>query len=526
MESTKDIYKTGALLSTKRVLEQEREKYIRNQVQAQYPDQDANVLKQLIKEKVIESKTDAPLIDVTDTTKIKTLNEFINETIKKDRLEIVGIGESLKELIQNAQEDVVELGTQNQTIEEFANDSIQQEEEKDEFEEILASVEKTESINESKEESKEQEFIKPKYFIIQIGDEENSKQIVVDIEGQPVGKIENGKFELNEEYMNSKLEKYNIDDYISAKIPNIEGQQKIKQELKPKTLEQLAEIDFESGKDIVQKIDKIIEEPEKEVEPKEEKNVKDEIDDKTLEEDDVEREQTIEELDEIAKQKDDEKMENFLDKNSSRKLTILMPYTLTDQLPNHQLKERGEPITVYQLKGSVKPIFVLKQGEKVLYGDRYNEQIGKNMERVPYTSGVVKEVSDEKTTAQVTLADGTEKEFLVKGEPHDIDLNDKNTVIERLNELSGELKRIVGITPDDMADYKIEFPNGPEQKCQKIDDIEMEMYKICSQYGIVPPVEVKTQALNEKKPEELSENDDAKSLDDMIPGANSKHGRY
>ena len=55
---------------------------------------------------------------------------------------------------------------------------------------------------------------------------------------------------------------------------------------------------------------------------------------------------SIEELDEISKEKYGEKMEDFLDKNSSRKLTILIPYTLTDQLPNHELKEKGEPMKI------------------------------------------------------------------------------------------------------------------------------------------------------------------------------------
>ena len=509
MESTKDIYKTGALLSAKRVLEQEREKYIRKQIYSNYPAQDEKVLEQLINKKVIESKLEVPLIDVTNINKVKTLDEFINEAIEKDRQEVIEIGESLSSLIQNApEEDVVELENKNQTVEDFANEVIKEDDEKDDFEKILESVEDKETIYESEEKNKEQGFIEPKYFIIEIGNEENSKQIVVDIEGKPVGKIENNKFEMNEEYINSKLEEYNIDDYISTKVPNIEEQQRIKQELKPKTLEQLSEIDFESGKDIVKKIDKIIEEPEEDLEPKEdEKSVKDEIDDKTLEEDEEKRKQTIEELDEISKEKDGEKMEDFLDKNSSRKLTILRPYTLTDQLPNHELKEKGEPITVYQLKGTIKPVFVLKQGDRVLYGDRYNEQIGKNMERVPYTSGVVKEVSDEKTSAEVTLADGTEKEFLIKGEPRDIDVNDKNAIIAKLDELNGELKRIMEITPDDIIDYKIEFPGGPEQKCQRIDEIEMAMYKVCAEYGIVPPVEVKTEASNEKEPEELPEND-------------------
>lgn len=502
-----DICKTGALLSVKRVLEQEREKYIRKQIETKYAEEDEKIIEQLIKKEVIKSRTEEPLINVTNLNKVKTLDEFINEAIEKDRQEIIEIGESLANLIQNApEEDVVELETKPQTVEEFANESIQEDDEKDDFEKILESVEDKETIYESEEKSKEQEFIKPKYFIIEIGNEENSKQIVVDIEGKPVGKIEDGKFEMNEDYMDFKLEEYNIDDYISTKIPNIEEQQRIKQELKPKTLEQLSEINFDSGKEIVAKVDKIIEEPEKEVESKEEeKGVKDEVDDKALEEDEEDKKQKIEELDEIAKEKDEEKMEDFLDKNSSRKLTILIPYTLTDQLPNDGLKERGEPITVYQLKGTIKPVFVLKQGDRVLYGDRYNEQIGKNMERVPYSSGVVREVSDEKTSTKVTLIDGREKEVLIKGEPRDINENEKMFVIGKLKEFSAELKRIRTITPDDMMDYKIEFPGGAEQKCKIIDYWENEIGKICLQYGIDLPEELKEKAEDTTEEKDLIE---------------------
>lgn len=520
MERLQDVYyKVEALSNTKRILEPERKKsiskqtklieeHIEEQIRKKYENQDEKIIKKLIEDEVANAKAnleiEIPSIDVKDISKIKTLDEFINEAIEKDRQEVIGISESLRELIQNApEEDVVELETKSQTIEEFANESIDWQNEQDEFEKNLESVEEPKTT-EDNEKHEEQDFIKPKYFIIEIGNEENFKQIVVDIEGKPVGKIEDGKFEMNEDYINSKLEEYNIDDYISAKVPNIEEQQRIKQELKPKTLEQLSEIDFKSGKDIVKKIDKIIEEPEKEVEPKEEKGVKDEIDDKTLEEDEEKRKETIDKLDEIAEEKNGEKMEDFLDKNSSRKLTILIPYTLTDQLPNHQLKERGEPITVYQLKGTIKPIFVLKQGDRVLYGDRYNEQIGKNMERVPYSSGVVREVSDEKTSAKVTLIDGTEKEVLIKGEPHDIDINDKNFVKEKLTELSAELNRIKSITPDDGVDFDIEFPGGTEQKCQRIDYLEMEIYKTCSQYGIEPPAEIKENAINKTEQKELS----------------------
>ena len=49
----------------------------------------------------------------------------------------------------------------------------------------------------------------------------------------------------------------------------------------------------------------------------------------------------------------------------------------------------------------------------------------------------------------------------------------------------------------------------------------MEMYKICADYGIVPPVEIKTQALNEKEPEELPEHDDEEVEDGWIRTRNN-----
>ena len=56
-----------------------------------------------------------------------------------------------------------------------------------------------------------------------------------------------------------------------------------------------------------------------------------------------------------------------------------------------------------------------------------------------------------------------------------------------------------------MIDFKIEFPGGIEQKCQMIDSIEMEMFKICEEYGIVPPVEIKTNAIKETEVKDLEE---------------------
>lgn len=533
MERVQDIYyKADALLKAKDVLDIEREIYIKKQLKEKYKEEDGDVVEKLIKSEVEKSKKEAPLIDVTDFTKIKTLDEFINESIEKDRQEIIEIGESFKNLIKSApEEDLVKLEKKEQSVEEFANESVQEQDdyEEDEFENILKSsveLDEEELNQESKEEKKEQEYIKPKYFVIEIGDGENSKQIVIDKEGQHVGKIKDGKFEINPEYINSKLEEYNIDDYISSRVRNnIEEQQRIRQELKPKTLEQLSEIDFDSGKDIIKQVDKIIEEPEKEVEPKEEeKGIKDEIDDKTLEEDEENKEDTV---DKILKETEPKKVEEQLDEKCVRKLVILIPYTLTDQLDNSGLKERGEEITVYQFESGLDdintPRFVLKQGDRILDGTKMgcNEQIQKNLERIPYSTGVIREVSDEKTSAKVTLIDGRKKEFLIKGEPHDLSQDDKNIVIKKLTELSAELNRIKSITPDDMSDYKIEFPGGPEQKCQRIDYIENQIYKTCIEAGINPPPEIKEKAQKETEKEELPENDGAKSLDDMIPGASS-----
>ena len=418
MENLKDVYKTGALLNAKRnsvsvqLVQEERKKIIEKQVKTMYriSEQDEEILQQLINKESIKVEIEDPVIDVKDTSKVKTLDEFINEAREKDRKTVVGIGESLKDLINSAPEDDVKtFDDENiETIEEFANNSIERDEKVGE-----PQIEEGETL----ENSDKNDLIKSKYFVIEIGDDKNPKQLVVDIEGRDVGTIEDGKFEINEDYFNSKIEKININEYISSKVHSIEEQQKIREEIKPKTLEQLADMDLDSGKDIVEKADKAIEEHEKgEIEPKtQEKGIKDEVDNDLLLEDEEDRkDDTISELDEISKEKNQNKMEDFLESNSSKKLTILLPYTLTDQLNNHQLKERGEPITVYQLKGAVKPVFVLQQGNRILYGDRYNEQIQKNMSKVPYTTGVVREVSDEDTTAKVTLLDGTEKEFYLK----------------------------------------------------------------------------------------------------------------
>ncbi|MGN1298661.1 MAG: hypothetical protein ACI4UE_01595 [Candidatus Scatovivens sp.] len=526
MDSLSDVYKTGALLNAKRnsstvkLVQEERKKQIEKQIRAMYKgsEQDEEILEQLINGETIKVEIEEPVINVSDTSKVKTLDEFINESIQKDRETVIEIGESLRDLIENAPEEDVKTFEKAETIEEFANNSINVENENN------SEIDEKEKVVDEKN-SDDKDLIKPKYFVIEIGDEEKPKQIVVDIEGKDVGEIVDGKFEINEDYFNSKLEKFNIDGYISSKVVDFQEQQKVRQELKPKSLEQLAEMDLDSGKDIVDKTEKVIEGHETEIPPKEEeKGIKDKIDNKELLEDEEDgRKETFEELDEISKEKDGgKKMEDFLEQNSSKKLTILIPYTLTDQLQNHQLKEKGEPITVYQLKGSIKPVFVLQQGDRVLYGDRYNDQIQKNMSKVPYTSGVVREVSDEETTAKVTLADGTTKEFLAKGEPNDINQTQKEEVIARLKELSAELKRIMEITPDDMVDFKIEFPGGIEQKCQIVDSIEMEMYKTCAQYGIVPPMEVKEKAMDQTEKEDIepetSENGDD---DELVRGPNN-----
>lgn len=537
METLNNFYKVCALNSAKntptvQTLEEKRREnvnkqisYMEKQLQTMYPDQDELVDK-LLKQEVEKIDFGSSTIDVTDTSKVKTLEEFINESIEKDRLVVVEIGESLQELIQTApKEDVKYLQENEEEVQETYE--IPEPDEIPESDEILEQEDKEEQLN-----NDEKDFIEPKYFVIQIGNEEEQKYIVIDKDGSEVGKIEDGQFEMNEEYFDSKLEKFNIDDFISAKVHNIQEVERIKQELKPKTLEQLAEMNLDSGKEIVKKTEKIIEGPEKEIEPQEEeKGILDKTDkEKDIVDEEYEKEADNEEtVDKILEEKDSKNIKEKLDEKCSRKLVILIPYTLTDQLDNHGLKEKGEEITVYQFPSGLDdidtPRFVLLQGNRVVDGTKMgcNEQIQKNMSRIPYTSGVVKEVSDEETKAQVTLADGTEKEFLIKGEPHDINFDDKEFVKSKLAELSAELNRIRSITQDDMTDYIIEFPRGPEQQAEMIDYYESEIFKICNEYGIEVPADIKIAAQEKTDSESLTE----KTTDENVktPYANYTEGR-
>ena len=62
----------------------------------------------------------------------------------------------MNDLINNApEEDVVQIEDKSQTIEEFANESIQEDDEKDDFENILESIKDEEITYESEEEKKE-----------------------------------------------------------------------------------------------------------------------------------------------------------------------------------------------------------------------------------------------------------------------------------------------------------------------------------------------------------------------------------
>lgn len=530
MENLNEFYKLCALNNAKKsptvqVLEEERKENVNKQInymeknlQTKYPGQDELVDK-LLKQEIGKIDFGSPIIDITNTSNVKTLEEFINESIEKDRQVAIEIGESLKELIQTApEEDVKEIEgdlEDNQSIEEFARQSVE-EEVQETYEipnpdEILEQEEQAE-----KDDGDKKGYIEPKYFVIDVGNEDKQKQIIVDIDGNEVGKIEDGQFEMDDDYFNSQLEKYNIDDFISVKVKNFEELQRVRQEIKPKSIEQLAEMNFESGKEILDKTNEVIEEIQNDDIPKEEeKPVLDKTDEDNLEVDEEyeKNNEGLEELDELTKDGKSDKVQNYLDQNSSRKLTILIPYTLTDQLSNHEFKDRGEEITVYQLKGTVKPVFVLQQGERILYGGKYNEQIQKNMSKVPYTSGVVREVSDEETTAEVKLIDGTEKEFLVKGHERDLNESQKEVVIAKIEELSDELNRILNVTADDVIDFKIEFPGGMQEKCNRIDYLEMEIYKTCSQYGIVPPVEIKSSAMDKTEVDELAPEDQVQEDD-------------
>lgn len=507
MGNLNNVYKMAVLKNTKensnivKEMQQKREEYIKNQIQTMYPEQDEEIINKILEKEIGKIRADSPVIDIRDTDKVKSLEDFINETLEIDRETVIEVGESLKELIENVGKSKEE-SSNNQSIEDFARSSVEDN--------------NSNELNQASDLDKE-ELIQAKYFVINLGDGKNSKQLVVDIKGNDVGEINDGIFEMNDEYFNSILEKYNIDDFISQKVHGVEELQRVRQELKPKTLEQLSQMNLDSGKEILEEANKTIEEVKNK--PKtQDKEVRSKTDNDEVLLDEEDNKNEIEELDEISSEKNQEKMKNFLDSNSVRKLTILLPYTLTDQLDNHELKDRGEEITVYQLKGTVKPIFVLEQGDRFLYGGKYNEQIQKNMAKIPYTSGVIKEVSDEETTADVKLADGTQKKLLVKGEPHDINQKQKEEVVAKIEKLSDELNRIMEITTDDIVDFKIEFPGGVDEKCNRIDQIEMEIYKTCSEYGIVPPVEVKTQAMENTEPEEIDEEKENEENDGWTRG--------
>ena len=106
MENLNDFYKLSALNNAKKTptvqtLEQERKENVHKQIehmektlQAMYPEQDEVVAK-LLQQEIIKVDFGMPTIDITDVSKVKTLEEFINESIEKDRQVVVEIGESL-----------------------------------------------------------------------------------------------------------------------------------------------------------------------------------------------------------------------------------------------------------------------------------------------------------------------------------------------------------------------------------------------------------------------------------------------
>ena len=124
MENLNDFYKLSALNNAKKTptvqtLEQERRENVNKQIehmertlQAMYPEQNEIVAK-LLQQEIVKVDFGKPTIDITDTSKVKTLEEFINESVEKDRQVVVEIGESLKELIESApEEDVKDIETE------------------------------------------------------------------------------------------------------------------------------------------------------------------------------------------------------------------------------------------------------------------------------------------------------------------------------------------------------------------------------------------------------------------------------
>ena len=111
MESLNNFYKISALNNAKnaptvQMLEQERKEninkqigYMEKQLQVMYPGQD---IEPILQQEVMRADFGKPTIDITDASKVKTLEEFINESIEKDRQVVVEIGEFLRELMESA----------------------------------------------------------------------------------------------------------------------------------------------------------------------------------------------------------------------------------------------------------------------------------------------------------------------------------------------------------------------------------------------------------------------------------------
>ena len=121
---------------------------------------------------------------------------------------------------------------------------------------------------------------------------------------------------------------------------------------------------------------------------------------------------------------------------------------------NDGLNERGEPITVVEFTGTAgKNQYCLMQGNRLLDSRYYDEDIFKLVGHIKQTEGVIREVSDEKTTLTVKSVTGEEQEATIKGMPSDIDQSQKQEMIYEIEVIIDKLK-----TPP--CHYKIETKNN------------------------------------------------------------------
>ncbi len=192
-----------------------------------------------------------------------------------------------------------------------------------------------------------------------------------------------------------------------------------------------------------------------------------------------------------------------------RALVIVDPKSVTDTLRNDGMKERGEKITVFELKSSEgNNQYVLVQGQCERIYDRRegDEEIYKLIKPIKKTEGVVQRVSDEETKVEIQDAEGKKEKVKVQAVPSDINQFKKDEMIQRVNKVVGEIQAIDKLDVD-------QFENR-DDKSKAIDKKEMELYDIFKEYGIEPTVSVKTHAIETNEHTEIEEEENDKEMEE------------